>query len=151
MAILRERPYGGTNFKVNLGAGMDDDLAWTGFVEVTLPEASVEVIEYRAGNYKEGNPIKLIGLERYTNLVLKRGLCGSMDLYQWWDQVRNGHQGTERTVIVQLLSENHADVVTTWKFRGARPVKYSFSPLNGLESGPVYETVELTFERMEME
>jgi phage tail-like protein len=151
MSVQRERPYGGFNFLVQLGGGEDSGSTRAGFCEVILPEASVEVIEYRSGNAKENNAIKLTGLEHNTNLVLKRGVNGSLDLYQWWDQVRNGVQGVERDVTITLLSEDHTGAVITWKFRRARPVKYYFSPLNGLESSPVYETVELAFERMEME
>ena len=151
MSVQRERPYGGFNFLVQLGGGEDAGASRSGFCEVILPEASVEVIEYRPGNSKENSPIKLTGPEHYTNLVLRRGVIGSLDLYQWWDQVRNGAQNVERDVVIQLLSEDHAQTVMTWKFRRARPVKYYFSPLNGLEGGPVHETVELAFERMELE
>jgi phage tail-like protein len=146
MAIQRERPYGGFNFLVQL-EGED----FLGYSEVILPEASVEVIEYRPGNFKENAPLKLTGPEHYTNLILKRGVNGSLNLYAWWNQVRNGDQNAERNVVVQLLNEDHSAVVVAWKFFRARPVKYYFSPLNGLEGSPVYETVELAVERMEME
>jgi len=151
MSVQRERPYGGFNFLVQLGGGEDSAGPRAAFDEVILPEASLEVIEYRSGNAKENSPLKLTGLEHYTNLVLKRGVIGSLDLYQWWDQVRSGMQGVERDVVVILLSEDHSQAVMTWKFRRARPVKYTFSPLNGLEGGAVHEIVELAFERMEME
>ena len=150
MSVQRERPYGGFNFLVQLGGGEDAGASRSGFCEVILPEASVEVLEYRPGNSKEISPIKLTGPERYTNLILKRGVDGSLNLYQWWNEVRNGAQNVERTVVIQLLSEDRGAVVMEWRFLRARPVKYYFSPLNGLEGSPVYETVELAFERMEM-
>lgn len=151
MAVQREKPYGAFNFQVDLGLGTDGTSVQAGFVEVILPTASVDVVDYRPGNAKENTLIKLTGPESYTNLVLKRGMTGSLDLYQWYDQVRNGVTGVTRTVVVRLMSEDQSQAVMTWIFRSARPVRYSFSPLNGLDTGPVYETVELAFERMSIE
>ena len=51
MAVLRDRPYGNFNFLVDLGSGTDGPE--TGFCEVLMPEACIEVIEYRNGNDKE--------------------------------------------------------------------------------------------------
>jgi phage tail-like protein len=150
MAILRERPYTNFNFLVDLGTG-DSSGPLAGFSEVILPEAWVDVIEYRNGNFKENTVIKLTGLEHYSNLVLKRGVIGSLDLYEWWDEVRNGSQDALRTVIVQLLSEDRSTVVLTWKFLRARPVQYQFSELRGKGDEVLIESLELVFERMEME
>jgi phage tail-like protein len=56
-----------------------------------------------------------------------------------------------RTVVVQLLSEDRANVVLTWKFLRARPVRYKFSELRGKGDEVLIEYLELAFERMEME
>jgi phage tail-like protein len=150
MAILRERPYTNFNFLVDLGTG-EPLSPQAGFSEVILPEAWVDVIEYRSGNSKENDVIKLTGMEHYSNLVLKRGVIGSLDLYEWYDDVRNGSQNAMRTVVVQLLSEDRANVVLTWKFLRARPVRYKFSELRGKGDEVLIEYLELAFERMEME
>ncbi len=150
MAVLRERPYGNFNFLVDLGTG-DTSSVQAGFSEVVLPEASVEVVEYRSGNSKENGVIKITGVEKYTNLVLKRGVIGSLDLYQWYNEVRNGNQGALRTVTIQLQSEDHTSVVLAWRFFQARPVKYQFSPLDAEGKHILVEYLELAFERMEME
>src|SRR5512142_3010365 len=123
MAVMRERPYGNFNFLVDLGTG-DTSSVQAGFSEVILPEASVDVIEFRSGNMKENGFVKLTGLEHYTNLVLKRGVIGSLDLYTWYNEVRNGSQSALRNVTVLLQSEDRTAVVLTWKFMRARPVKY---------------------------
>lgn len=150
MATMRERPYGNFNFLVDLGTG-DTSSVQAGFSEVVLPEAFVEVVEYRSGNMKENGLVKVTGVEHYTNLVLKRGVIGSLDLYQWYDEVRNGDQGALRNVTVQLQSEDHSAVVLTWKFLRARPVKYQFGPLDAEGKHILVEYLELAFERMEME
>ena len=150
MATMRERPYGNFNFLVDLGTG-DTSSVQAGFSEVVLPEAFVEVVEYRSGNMKENGFVKLTGVEHYTNLVLKRGVIGSLDLYNWYNAVRNGDQSALRSVTVQLLSEDHSAVVLTWKFMRARPVKYQFAPLDAEGKHILVEYLELAFERMEME
>lgn len=151
MAILRDRPYGNFNFLVDLGTGEDPASVQARFSEVILPEAAVEVIAYRSGNLKENGFIKLTGVEHYTNLVLKRGVIGSLNLYQWYDEVRNGSQNALRNVTIQLQSEDHSNVVLTWKFLRARPVRYQFAPLDAEGKHILIEYLELAFERMEME
>ena len=150
MATMRERPYGNFNFLVDLGTG-DTSSVQAGFSEVVLPEAFVEVVEYRSGNMKENGFVKLTGVEHYSNLVLKRGVIGSLDLYNWYNEVRNGDQTALRNVTVQLQSEDHTNVVLTWKFQRARPVKYQFAPLDAEGKHILVEYLELAFERMEME
>ena len=150
MAIFRERPYLNFNYLVDLGTG-DTSGPLAGFSEVILPEAWVDVIEYRSGNFKGNQVMKLTGLEHYSNLVLKRGVMGALDLYEWWDAVRSGSPDALRTVMVQLLSEDRSDVVLSWKFLRARPVRYKFSGLRADGDEVVIEHLELAFERMEME
>lgn len=150
MATQRERPYPGFNFLVDLGTGTTDGPK-AGFEEVIFPEVSLELVDYRAGNEKENNPRKLTTLEHSTNLVLKRGAIGSLDLYQWWNQVRNGDQNALRNVTIQLQNEDHAAVVLTWKFIRARPAKLRFSNLEAQTKNVLVEYLEIAFERMEME
>ncbi len=73
---FRESPYGNYNFQVNLGGEEPTDVI-AGFMEVVLPEARIDVIEYRQGNYKDLSTMKLPGRVHYGNLVLKRGAMGS--------------------------------------------------------------------------
>ena len=148
MAVLRDRPYPGFNFLVDLGAG---DGPEAGFSEVVFPEFALDVIEYRNGNSKENGVIKLTGLERHGNVVLKRGVAGSLNLYQWWNQARNGDQNAARTVVIQLQNEDHSAVVLTWKLLRARPVKLLYAGLKGAGQELAVEHLELAFERIEME
>jgi phage tail-like protein len=150
MAVIRERPYPGFNFLVDLGTGSTDG-AQAAFEEVIFPEVSVELVEYRGGNEKENSPRKLTTLEHSTNLILKRGAIGALDMYQWWNQVRNGDQLALRNVVIQLLNEDHTGVVLTWKFIRARPAKLRFSNLEARTKNTLVEYLEIAFERMEME
>ena len=111
----------------------------------------VEVIEYRNGNAKENSVTKLNGLSKYPNVTLKRGLIGSLNLYQWIDQIRNGDPGGLRTVVVQLQNEDHTQVVLAWKLLRARIVKHVTGPLNGKGADVAMEELVLAYERLELE
>ena len=150
MAVFRDRPYGNFNFLVDLGTGNTDG-SQAGFAEIDFPEAAIDTIDYRNGNEKENNNRKVTGLTLYTNLVLKRGVIGSLDLYDWWNQVRNGDAAAYRNITISLQTEDHTAVVMTWKFLRARPVKYTFTPLDFDSRDVLYEVIELAFERMEIE
>ena len=111
----------------------------------------VAVTEYRAGNFKDNAPIKLTGLSKVSNVSLQRGVIGSLDLYQWLDQVRSGSQNALRTVTIQLQSEDHATIVQTWKLLRARIIKHSSGPFNAKGSEVAIEEIVLAFERLEIE
>jgi phage tail-like protein len=146
MATQRDRPYGNFNFIVEV-----DGVALGGFAEVTSLGQTTEVIEYRAGSDPQNAVRKLPGLVKYSNVVLKRGLAGALDLHQWTEEVRNGSGKAYRTVVIKLLDESRADVVWTWKLLRAWPAKYSFSPLEAKGKDVVVEILELALERLEIE
>ena len=150
MAVFRERPYSNYNFLVDIGTG-DPGGIEAGFSEVILPASTIEVIQYRSGNEKESGVRKIPGRVHYDNVILKRGVIGSLDLYGWWNETRNGNLNTLRTVTVKLQNEEHSEIVLTWKFLRAWPTRYEFSQLNGQGKDTLIETLELAFERMEME
>ncbi|MDQ3697403.1 MAG: phage tail protein [Gemmatimonadota bacterium] len=150
MATLRDRPYTNFNFLVDLGDGTTEG-AQAGFDEVLLPEVWLDVIEYRNGNEKENSVRKLTGLDHCGNLLLRRGVAGSVDLYAWYNQIRNGDQNALRTVTIELQNEDHTAIVLTWKLRRARIVRLKWGPLNGKGKDVAVEYVELACERLEME
>ena len=150
MAVLRDKPYSNYNFLVDLGTG-DPNSVQAGFAEVILPYAAVDVIQYRSGNDKESGVRKIPGRANYGNVIFKRGVIGSLDLYQWWSEVRNGNVNSARTVTVQLQNEDHTEIVLVWKFLRAWPVRYEFSALDAKGKETLIESLELAFERMEME
>lgn len=150
MAVLRERPYAPFNFLVDLGDGVTEG-PQAGFQEVSGLSTEVAVLEYRNGNSKENSVMKITGLNKASDVTLKRGVIGSLALYEWLDQIRNGDQGALRTVRVQLQSEDHTQVVQTWKLLRARIIKHTSGPLNARGHEVVMEEIVLACERIEME
>lgn len=150
MATQRDRPYTQFNFLVDLGDGNTAGPT-AGFQEVSGLGMEVAVTEYRNGNSKENNVIKITGLNKATDVTMKRGVIGSLNLYQWLDQIRNGDQAALRTVTVQLQSEDHASVVQTWKLLRARIIKHTSGPFNALGTDVAMEEMVLAYERLEIE
>jgi phage tail-like protein len=150
VAVLRDRPYTQFNFLVDLGTGTTDG-PQAGFQECSEIGMSVDVIEYRNGNDRENDVRKLTGLAHVNDVTLKRGIIGSLDLYDWLDQIRNGDQAAYRTVVIQLQNEDHTAVVQTWKLLRARIVKHVSGPLNAKGNDVAMEELTLAYERLELE
>jgi phage tail-like protein len=148
MAVLRDTPYGGFNFRVQLGADPGSVLA--GFYEVSGLAAEVGVTEYRSGNDASNAPRKVLGLAKYSDVTLKRGLIGSTDLWDWFRTARDGAP-ERRDVVIQLLSEDHTQVVMAWRLRGCFPVKYVGPTLRATASDVAVEELVLSVERVDVE
>jgi phage tail-like protein len=150
MAVLRDHPYTQFNFLVDLGTGASDG-PQAGFQECSQIGMSVDVVEYRNGTDKENNVRKLIGLARVNDITLRRGIIGSLDLYDWLDQIRNGDQSAVRNVTVQLMSEDHTTVAETWRLFRARIVRHLSGPFDARCSDVALEELTLAYERLELE
>jgi phage tail-like protein len=150
MAVLRDRPYTQFNFLVDIGDGNTDGPS-AGFEEVSAIETEVAVIEYRNGNSKENSVQKITGLNKSTDVTMKRGVIGALNLYQWLDDIRNGNESALRTVTVQLQNEDHSEVVMTWRLQRARIVKHRSGPFNGKGNAVAIEEIVLAYERLEIE
>jgi phage tail-like protein len=148
MAVLRAHPYGNQHFLVDLGTGNTGPEA--AFCEVIIPGISIDVTEYRTGSDKESGVRKLPGLARYPDVILRRGIIGSLDLYNWINEVRNGAPNSSRTVTIQLLAEDRAPVLT-WKLLRAWPAKFTGPHLDAKGTDVAIEELVLSYERLEME
>ena len=144
MAVRRDNPYLNFNFLVDVGAG--DDL---GFSEVDLPAGEVEVIEYREGSDRVSAARKLPGRVEYPNVVLRRGIAGRLELFEWWRSIRDGTLD-RRNVTITLLDEQRKPV-QRWRLRNAWPAKVDYSTLQGRGNEVAIETLELAHEGFETE
>ncbi len=149
MAVQRDQPYTGANFLVSFDGHDGRDLA-AGFAEVVFPlflrdpghRQTVAADRAVSGTSADAKV--------EPRLVLRRGVTGRLDLYRWWEQTRSTPTPKTRTVTIELLAEDHAAVVLTWRFLQAYPVSLGYSPLNAMGGGILIETVELAFDGVEM-
>ena len=90
-------------------------------------------------------------VDHVGNAVLKRGVIGSLNLYQWYNDIRNGNQNALRNVMIHLQSEDHSAIVQTWKLLRARVIGLKWGPLHARGKDVAVEYVVLACERLEME
>ena len=148
MAVLRERPYVQFNFLVDLGTGNTDGPE-AGFQEVSGIGMEVTVSEYRRGNYPLNNVMKVTGLNKATDVTLKRGIIGSLTLYNWLNEIRNGVQD-RRTVVIQLQNEDRSAVVAEWNLVNATIIKHTSGPLSAKGTDVAMEELVLAYETLRM-
>jgi phage tail-like protein len=144
VAVQRKNPYPNFNFVVDIGGG--EEIA---FAEVELPAAEIEVIEYREGADGPSSSRKLPGRARYGKVVLRRGISGRLELWEWFKSVRDG-QLQRRDVTITLLDEQR-QAVQRWLLRDAWPTKYDPSDLNAKGNEVFVELLELAVESVELE
>jgi phage tail-like protein len=150
MAVQRDRPYVQFNFLVDLGTGNTDGYD-AGFQEVSNIGTEVTVAEYRNGNEKENSVRKITGLNKCTDVTMKRGVIGSLSLYNWLNDIRNGNQNALRTVHIHLQNEDHTETVQTWTLKRARIIKHVSGAFNAKGTDVAMEELTISYERLEME
>ncbi|MGV9386405.1 phage tail protein [Nonomuraea sp. NPDC003707] len=150
MAVQRERPYVQFNFVVNLNDG-NERVPVGGFQEISNVGMEVTIAEYRNGNSKENSVQKITGLNKATDVTMKRGVIGSLNLYQWLNAIRNGDQAAYKDVTIELWDESHSQAVQTWRLKRARIIKHVSGPFNAKGTDVAMEELTLAYERLEME
>ncbi|HEX4957341.1 MAG TPA: phage tail protein [Lacibacter sp.] len=121
-----------------------------GFTEVTGLDKSMDVIEYRDGSSPEYSKIKMPGLQKFSNITLKRGTFeNDNEYYQWLNTVQM-NTIDRRDLIISLLNENHEPVMV-WKIKKAFPVKVQSSDLKADGNEVAIETMELAHEGLTIE
>jgi len=147
MAVPRDNPYSNFNFIVEINGSQI-----AAFQEVSGLDSENTPIEYREGADKMNTTRKLPGIEKYPNLVLKRGITGSTVLWDWRKEVRDGSTTfpPTRDVVIQLQNEKHENVYK-WKLTNAWCSKLSGPSLNAKGNDIAIETMELAYDRLDIE
>ena len=150
MATQRDNPYGSFNFLVDFSTG-DSGSVLAGFQEVSGLNIEVTSADYRNGNSKVNHPVKVNGVYKVGDVTFKRGVIGSLDLYQWVDEVRKGST-SRRRVVVSLQDESHDGPVMSWVLTNARPIRYTAPSMNAKTGTDVaIEELVLSIEDLEIE
>jgi len=116
-----------------------------GFTEISGLEVSTDAIEYREGSSPEFHKIKMPGLQKFSNITMKRGIFqGDNDFYNWWNTI-SMNTVDRRDLIITLLNETHQPVVV-WKVKNAFPVKMQSTDLKADGNEVAIETLEVAHE-----
>ena len=135
-------PFLNLRFRLSVGGKPFGD-----FSECTGLSLDVGTEDYHEGG--ENRFVhKLPTIGQPPNLVLKRGLTSSMDLWDWFvSYVESGHVDP-RDGQVELLGRPDPDAtddepVHVWAFTRGYPIKWTGPELNALTPGVAFETLEL--------
>ncbi|MGQ9683353.1 MAG: phage tail protein [Anaerolineae bacterium] len=96
------------------------------FTECSGLGSEHEVIEHKIVD-ENGHEIvrKVPGRLKWENIVLKRGITDSMDVWDWRKKVEDGKVEEARTNGSIIMLDQHFQEVARWNFENAWPVKVS--------------------------
>jgi phage tail-like protein len=150
MATEREdgNPYSNFNFVVEV-----DGTEIAAFTDVSGLDTETTPIEYREGADPTNALRQLPGLEKYTTVSLKRGISGSLALWEWRKDVIDGGSAfpARVSVTVKLLNETHdrGNPAMTRTLTNAWPTKLT-GPTLAAKSGEIaVEELGLVVENVE--
>lgn len=117
------------------------------FREVQGLGSESQVVEYRATDEK-GRPILIRepGTMKYQDVVCKRGITDSMDMWQWRKQVEDGDiNGARRNGTITLYNQK-GDAVARWNIDRAWPSKLNGPSYDAKTNEVAIEELTITHE-----
>lgn len=139
----RVDPFRGFNFRLEV------DKINAGFSDVSGLTSDGDVAEYREGNEGDLYVRKLTGLRKFSNLTLKRGITTNMDLWDWRQNILDGH--TDRRDGAVILMDEEQKPVARWQFTGGWIHKIDGPTLNAKGNDVAVESVEIVIESLRRE
>ncbi|MEH1771557.1 MAG: phage tail protein [Nostoc sp.] len=128
-------PYAAFNFLVEI-----QGLVVGGFSEVSGLQAETETEDYHEGGVNNFVH-RLPKGTKFPNLVLKRGITDSFELWVWHQNVIAGKVQRQNGSVV-LLDNTHSEK-WRWNFSNAYPVKWAGPDLKADGNTVALETLEL--------
>ena len=127
MESVRPGPYAQFNFLVDLGTGNGPH---AGFQELSHID-------------------KITGLNKATDVTMKRGVISSSALQDWLNQIHKRSQHAQRSVNVALQDDRHR-IIRMWTLLGAVIIKHVGPSLNAKGTDVAIEELVLHCERIEV-
>jgi phage tail-like protein len=140
----RRDPYRSFNFQLVI-----DGVPLGAFTECSGLTAEGDPVEYREGTDVAPNVRKLVGLRKYTNIMLKRGYTQDKSLWQWYVNIANGVPD-RRNVTIVLLNEERQPVLR-WHAEAAWVNKIEAPSFKASGNEVAMESVELIHEGLTLE
>ena len=115
------------------------------FQEVTGLNAETPIIEYRAGSSKEFSTIKMPGIKKYANVILKKGIFKN-DKMLWDVQNLIATNSFEPQIInISLLDETNKEMMN-WELANAFPCNMEVTNMKQDVNFAAVEIMELAHE-----
>jgi phage tail-like protein len=135
--------FRGYRFKVEIGG-----ITRAGFRECSGLDAANDSVDYREGD-EDPHLHKLLGLQKYSNITLKRGITDDVQLWEWRKKVMAGKMTDARqTVHIKIIDDEGKDAAE-WTLVRAWPTKWTGPTFNATANEVAIDTVEITHEGLE--
>ena len=119
------------------------------FQEVTGLETETQVIEYRHGNSKQFSTIKMPGIAKIGNVILKKGVfTKDNNFFEWYSAIKM-NTIKRNDVIIKLLDESGKPTMT-WTLQNAWPTKISGTDLKSDGNEVAVESIEIAHEGIQI-
>lgn len=142
MAVPRNDPYVAFTYLVEISG-----IRVGGFNEVSGLDAEIEPIDYRNGD-EDFVARKLPGIKKFPTIVLKRGIIGELDTFEWF---RQGALGTvDRREGAIVLRDEERNPVMRWRFIRGWACKYTGPSFKADSSAVAIESIEICHEGLEV-
>ena len=137
----RRDPFHSFRFLVEI-----DGITRAGFRECSGLDSSQDPVEYREGS-DSATARKLPGLNKYSNISLKRGVTDDSELWKWRKQIIDGK--VERKHGSVVLQDDAGQEKARWNFTNAWPTKWTGPTFNATANEVAIETLDLAHEGVE--
>ena len=146
---MSAEPFTAFAFAVELRLpGSDQPLCEAAFCACDGLELRREIIRARDG--AEPTNVRLLpGAESFGNVILRRGMTSSFDLWDWWERVRRG-EAARATCDIVVLSPDLAQERVRFRLHRCLPVKLTGPALNAAGNDIAIESLELACEGIDV-
>jgi phage tail-like protein len=132
-------PLRGFKFKVQI-----EGIARAGFREVSGLDAGTDAVDYREGD--EVVIRKLAGLQKYSNITLKRGITDDQDIWKWRTMVIDGKIKEARKNGQIIAFDDEGKEAAEWTFTNGWPTKWTGPTFNATANEVAIDTLEIAHE-----
>lgn len=141
-------PFNTFNFHVQLnipnaaGLGLTSPLCNMEFAELDGLEISMEPKKIKEGG-NNTESINLVGRVSYSNITLKRGMTGNLDLWKWFMAAAGSARRGARASGTILVKDADGTNRVRYLLYGCLPVKIKAPALNAKEGAVAIEEMEM--------
>jgi len=133
-------PLRGFRFRVQI-----DGITKAGFREVSGLDAGTDPVDYRDGD-DPTHVRKLAGLQKFSNLTLKRGITSDQDIWKWRTAIMDGKIKDNRKNGQIILLDDEGKEAAEWTFTDGWPTKWTGPAFNATANEVAIDTLEITHE-----
>lgn len=121
-----------------------DDAVMT-FQEVSGLDIEAQPLEYRHGNSPSFSVIKMPGLNKFSNITMKKGVFKSDNKFWDWFSEMKVNQIKRKAVTISLLDETGSPTMV-WTLTNALPIKITGTDLKAQGNEVAVESIEIAYE-----